>query len=112
MEVTVPLPHARAKALALFFAQVGPTGTEVAVHAALPAVVHAFAHVRAPTRAAREHGHADADEKQGPEQLHERGLDEAIVLEQPEHADGDQGERKNAHGSLQEEDGRERGARQ
>src|SRR5215475_6102895 len=106
MAVIVPLPHARAKALALFFAQVGPAWTEVAVHAALPAVLHAFTHVRAPTRAARQHGYADADEQQGPEQLHKRGVDEAIVLEQPKHANGDQGERKNAHGSLQEKDRR------
>ena len=44
---------ASAKALALFFAQVGPARTKVAVHAPLPAVLHAFTHVRTPTRATR-----------------------------------------------------------
>src|SRR6185312_16764925 len=101
MEVGLPLLHAGAEALALLFAQVGPTRAEVAVHAALPAVSHAFVHVRAPTRAAREEGDADGDEKQGPEQVEQCGIDEAIVLEQAENADGDEGERENAHGSLQ-----------
>ena len=61
----LPLPHARAKTLALFFAQIGPARAKVAVHAALPAVLHAFTHVRTPTRATRQHRDADANEKQG-----------------------------------------------
>lgn len=98
----LPLPHARAKALALFFAQIGPAWAKVAVHAPLPAVVQAFVQARSPTRATRKHGKADADEQQRPEQIHPRGVDEAIVLEQPEDAKDDEDERNNAHGSLQE----------
>ena len=101
MKVRLPLPHARAKTLALFFAQVGPTGAKVVVHAALPAVLHTLMHIRAPTGATRKEGYADADEKQGPEQVDKCRIDEAIVLEHPKNADGDEGERKNAHGSLQ-----------
>jgi hypothetical protein len=108
MKVRLPLLHARAKSLALFFAQVGPPGAKVAVYAAFPAVLHAFTHVRAPTRAARKHGHADPDENCGPQQMHKRGVYEAIVLEHPKHANGDEGERKNAHGSLQKKKGRAR----
>src|SRR5438552_2326763 len=94
----VPLPHPRAETFALRFAEVGPAGAEVAVHAALPAVLHAFTHLRAPARATRQQDDADADEKQGPEQMEERWVDEAEVLEQLEHADSDEHERKNAHG--------------
>ena len=101
----LPLPHARAKTLALVFAQIGPPGAKVAVHASLPAALHALMQVRAPMRAARQHGHADADEKQGPEQMYKRGVDEAVVFEHPKHANGDEGERKNAHGSLQNKAG-------
>nr|WP_026285524.1 hypothetical protein [Thiomonas sp. FB-6] len=50
----------------------------------------------------RPHRHAGADQKQGPEQVHEGGVDEAIVLEQLEYANGDEGERKDAHDFLQE----------
>lgn len=99
--MTVPLPHARAKSFALFFTQTGPAGAEAAVHAALPALLHMFMHVRAPTRAARKHGHADTDEKQGPEQVHKRGVDEAIVFEHPKYTKGDEGEWEDAHGFLQ-----------
>ena len=95
------LPHARAKPLALFFAEIGPAGAKAAVHTSLPAALHAFTHIRAPTRAARQHGKADADQKQGPEQIHTRGVDETIVLEHPKHANGDESEWKDAHGVLQ-----------
>ena len=95
------LPHARAKPLALVFTEAGPAWANAALHASLPAVLHAFTHICAPTRAARQHGKADDDQKQGPEQIQECRVDQAIVLEQPEKANGDEGEWKDAHGFLQ-----------
>lgn len=59
-----PLPHARAKTLTLFFARIGPARAKVALHAPLPAVLHAFTHVRTPTRATRKHRDADANKKE------------------------------------------------
>jgi hypothetical protein len=97
-----PLSHARKKALALVLTQIRPAGAEVPLHAPLPAPLHALAHVRAPTWTPREHRKADSNQKQGPEQLHPRGVDEAEVLEHPEYADGDESERDYAHGYLQE----------
>jgi hypothetical protein len=99
------LLHAPAKALALFFAQTGPAGAKVTVHSPLPAILHVFTHACAPTRATRKHRHADGDEKQGPEQVHKRRVDETKVLEHAEHANADEGERNNAHGSLQNKAG-------
>jgi hypothetical protein len=109
MKVRLPLPHAGAKPIPLFFGQIGPPWAEAALHAALPAVLHALTHVSPPTRSAQEHGHADANQEQGPEQVQIRGVNEPKVLEHSEDANGDECEWKDAHGSPQQKNDLARG---
>jgi hypothetical protein len=97
----VPLPHTGAKTFAFFFTKLSPAWAKAALHATLPAVQHAFIQISAPTRAACKHGNADADEKQGPEQVDKSGVDKSKVFEYPKYAKGDEGEREDAHGFLQ-----------
>jgi len=75
-----PLPHPRAQPLALVFTEIGTVWTKAAVHAAFPAVLHGFTHIRAPTRVARQNGNADADRMRRPEQVQTRRIDEACMI--------------------------------
>ena len=69
----VPLLHARAKTLTLFFAEVGPAGAETTNQATLPTVLHSVVHVSMPARTAQKHRQAYNDEKQGPDGIKQAG---------------------------------------